>query len=125
MKYLKIVPVIVFFVTSLNAIGQSKSQTSNDVTIIIHNVKEHNPSRPRVPSHEFIGFIYDYGVCHFSLPEYISYIDVYMENENGDTFASTVYAANPYWTISLIPGDYHIICTANEGSVFEGNVWIE
>ncbi len=46
------------------------------------------PNHPRVPSHESIGFAYQNGVCYFSMPDYITYIDVTMESKSGQGFKS-------------------------------------
>ncbi len=83
------------------------------------------PNHPRVPSHESIGFAYQNGVCYFSMPDYITYIDVTMESESGQVYSGCVYAASPLWTVSLTPGEYQISCDSDEGSHFAGTIWID
>ncbi len=81
--------------------------------------------RPRVPSHESIGFAYQNGVCYFSMPDYITYIYVTMESESGQVYTGCVYAASPAWAVSLTPGEYEISCDSDEGSHFTGTIWID
>lgn len=83
--------------------------------------------RKRVPSGRYIGFYYD-GIsqnCEFAFPAGIDSISVIMEGNDGSLFFGTASVENPVWHVSLPTGEYHVVCNADNGSVYEGDVWID
>lgn len=86
-----------------------------------------DPNRKRIPSHRYVIFTYDasLGECRFTLPEGIGGIAVTLESEEGYLYYNYVAIENPVWPVTLEQGEYHIICDADNGSTFEGDVWID
>lgn len=82
-------------------------------------------SRPRMPSNQYIGFEYTPGRCYFTLPESVSDIIVSMENNCGAQYSTYVTTEESVWDVYLEQGEYHIECTADNGNIFEGSVWID
>lgn len=84
-----------------------------------------SPTRPRKPSAESIGFIYEKGVCSFILPDYVESIKVKMEDEQGLCWEFLVFSTYPNWQIDITLGEYFIECKSNDDSIFSGYIWIE
>lgn len=107
--------------------AQTPDSSTTDSFTIPKKKTDLTPTRHKMPSIDCdaIGFTYLNGIASFSMPDYITYIKVTMESENGEAFSSYVYAANPFWTVTLTPGEYSIECEANDGSLFEGTVYID
>lgn len=105
----------------------AQTVSNGDSQKILKTQNEQSPVRHKMPSpdYEAIGFTYLNGVASFTMPQYITYIKVTIENETGDILSSYVYAANPFWTVSLAPGEYSIKCEADEDSEFEGFIYID
>lgn len=106
----------------------AQSTPNTNTQQILKNEKVNTPSRPKMPSSsewDSIGFSYDNGIAYFTMPDYITYIKVSLESESGENFSSYVYASNPIWSVNLPQGEYYIECDADEGSLFEGIVYID
>ena len=86
-----------------------------------------DPNRKRMPSRRYVIFTYNStaGECRFTLPEGINGISVTLESEDGMAYYGYVSADNPVWPLTRAQGEYHIICDAENGSTFEGDVWID
>ena len=105
----------------------AQSPPDTNTQQILKTTPDHNPIRHRMPSSEWdsIGFSYANGTACFTMPDYITYIKVCLESESGENFSSYVYASNPIWSVNLPQGEYYIECDADEGSLFEGFVYID
>lgn len=108
-------------------LAQSVPSPAKDPQQIPKTEKGYNLGRHKKPSHDqvTIGFYYENSIAYFIMPDYLTYIKVSMEGNDGEIFSSYVYATNPCWSISLPPGEYYIECDADQGSHFEGLVYID
>lgn len=109
---------------SQDLFAQSVYSTVKDPQYIPKTEKGYNLGRHKKPSLDRVAirFYYENDVVYFTMPDYITCITVSMEGNDGEIFSSYVYAVNPFWSITLTPGEYHIECDADEGSHFEGSV---
>lgn len=86
-----------------------------------------NPHKHKAPSFVRVLFSYDItaGEASFEFPGEVEYIDI--EAENLDTHIIYMGSASvdfPVWQQELPSGEYIITCTAGNGDVFEGYVYI-
>lgn len=107
--------------------AQSTPSSNKNIQQVPKTKNEQTPIRHRMPSLDFdaIGFSYSNNIVYFTMPDYITYITVSMESNDGEIFSSYVYAVNSFWSITLPSGEYYIECDADEGSHFEGLVYID
>ncbi|MBD5357641.1 MAG: hypothetical protein HDR88_11660 [Bacteroides sp.] len=99
---------------------EAQSSASTTIQDIPKKAVEDKTHPPRMPSHESIGFMYQNGECYFSMPDYVTYIDVTLESETVEVYSSCVYASTPVWVLTLASGKYEITCESDEGSYFAG-----
>lgn len=86
-----------------------------------------DPIRPKMPSFVQILFSYDYTACEalFEFSADVEYIDIEALNlESHIIYVGSVWAENPVWNQELPGGEYIITCTADNGDVYEGYVYI-
>lgn len=97
------------------------------LTSVPEKQEDLNKDRKRMPSRSYIGFSYNSYTqeCLFTIPGDISSISVELEAIDGTIHYGNVIAEYPVWQISLTVGDYFVTCTANNGSTFQGYVFIE
>lgn len=118
-----LISLLLCFVSSTCLCSQGAS--TSDV-IIPENYNPENKGKKRMPSRNYILFSYDVatGYCSFVLPEGIDYVAVKIESESGDIYYGEISSDNSIMCIFLNNGGNHIVCIANNGTVFEGDVWI-
>lgn len=86
-----------------------------------------DPHKPKAPSFVMIMFSYDYTseTAYFDLPADVEYIDIRMQsNDTGAIYFGSASASAPEWYQPLPTGEYIITCTADNGDVYEGYVYI-
>lgn len=84
-------------------------------------------SRPKAPSNQCIFFAYDAanGDCIFSLPVDVEYIDIELTGtDNQVVYIGSVDSLNPVWHQTLSSGEYYIVCTADNGDIYSGYIYI-
>ena len=112
-------------IDSSAVMAQQPTQPTKDYQEIYKQNVPINPTRPRKPSSESIGFCYECGVCSFRLLDYVESIEVKIEGGFGQCWEFPVFSTNPTWQIDIISGEYFIECKSNDDSIFSGYIWIE
>ena len=104
------------------------SFSRNDSQEITKNKNDNGQSgRPKAPSKQCIYFSYDMtnGNCYFTLPADVEYIDIEMTNyDNRTVYVGSVDTLSPIWHQSLTIGEYYIVCTADNGDIYSGYIFI-
>lgn len=104
------------------------SFSRNDSQEITKNKNVNGQSgRPKAPSNQRIYFAYDAanGDCIFSLPADVEYIDIELTcTDNQVAYIGSADALNPVWHQTLSSGEYYIVCTADNGDIYSGYLYI-
>lgn len=82
-----------------------------------------NPHRPRMPSNQCLEFYYfsETQECQFTFNYDIESLSVtIVEISTGAIYTGEVSQENPVMYQVLPSGDYHIICTTDEGDTYDG-----
>lgn len=108
--------------------ASTDTPVDTDCQEIPEKEKKRDPGRKRMPSlfQNSIFFKYNSSLnrCEFySLPENSS-LSVVIIDSNGNTKYGVITESNPYWYISLASDNYYITCTSDNGSTFEGYIYI-
>lgn len=86
-----------------------------------------NPGKHKAPSAIKLYFSYNYKNCQslFTLPCDVEYIDIAAENMESHVFyTGSVSVDNPVWEQPLPVGEYYIECTADNGDIYAGYIYI-
>lgn len=127
MKKLYLISLILLLCSNIFNVAGAFDQTDPPpIQEVPENGNDGIPDKKRKPAiHQYIGVCYDNinNVCTFIIPVSISNLSVTLESENGVTtgFVSSDY---PVWHVDLTPGIYNILCTSDDGRVFEGDIVI-
>lgn len=84
-------------------------------------------NRPKAPSNQCIFFAYDAANsnCIFTLPVDVEYIDIELTGtENQVVYIGSVDSLNTVWHQTLSSGEYYIVCTADNGDIYSGYIYI-
>lgn len=102
--------------------------------VIIPNSNNNNPiqnpdsDRKRMPSkNDYLYFSYNslQNECTFIIPSNIAWLDIEFITPEGLSMFAHVTSDYPTCNIVLGKGVHHIICTADDGRIFEGDVCID
>lgn len=125
--------LLTFFLLLLisSASNFSFAEDSENETPVYQIPKKRNPIDPGVqlkPAYNTgIGFNYvpTEKSCVFSLPADVEYIDIEAENLDTHTiYMGSVSVDFPVWHQELPAGEYIITCTADNGDVYQGYIYI-
>lgn len=121
--------LLLFFglAVSLKAEGEGNDGSNSSGQQIKKKKTPEIPGKAKAPSHVMILFSYNNTAqtAYFDLPVDVEYIDILLQNcETCFTFAGSVTAFDPEWYQPLSAGEYYIECTADNGDVYAGYVYI-
>ena len=121
--------LLLFFglAVSLKAEGDGNDGGSSPGQQIRKIEKPSHPNQAKMPSRVMILFSYNRAAetAYFDLPADVEYIDILFQNsETGFTFAGYASAFDPEWHQTLTAGEYYIECTADNGDIYAGYVYI-
>ena len=96
--------------------SSTNGNLSTDLTI-------KNPNgRPNAPARYHILCEYDAHTLTFTLPPFVSWIEVEIEQDETVVFQTVVLSSFPSTSISGISGECTIRCTTDGGAVYEGTI---
>ncbi len=110
----------------MNAADLSNKADQPTIQEINEKSKQPDPKKKRMPGiSQSIGIYYDNvrQECTFIMPSSISSISITLQSEN-EVMTGYVSSDYPIWHVDLTPGIYNILCTSDDGRVFEGDIII-
>jgi len=126
MKKIITTAMIAIFMASSAPVLVSATSDEPERQMIPERYTEPLKGRKRVPRMGEVFFCYDNlsGICRITFPSRLGALSIILEDESGFTFYGEVTCEDPTWQVSLPSGEYHITCTAPDGSVYEGLVYV-
>ena len=105
---------------SLRADDENQNPNNSSSTTLI--IKKDPNKRPNAPARYTIGCEYDNGILKFTLPPFVSWIEVEIEQYETVVFQTVVLSSFPSTAISGLSGECTIRCTTDGGAVYEGTI---
>lgn len=125
-NFFKLVVLVSTFSVALTVMADDNTTTPSQ-PLPKREIKPINPGKHKAPSLVRLLFSYDVHEMYavFTLPADVDYIDIEAQNlESHIIYVGGVWAENPVWNQELPTGEYIITCTADNGDVYEGYVFI-
>ena len=110
-----IVPFVALFAEDGN---NSPTETANKTVLI----KKGTTGRPNAPARYYVLCEYDDHTLTFTLPSFVSWIEVEIEQDETVVFQTVVQSSFPSTAISGLSGECTIRCTTDGGAVYEGTI---
>ena len=123
--------IIILLLLSLTFSLKAEDDSGNNGTTSGQPIKKKNrpadPLYPKAPSRAIIIFSYhnETEAVYFDIPANVEYINILLQNsETGFIFAGNASAFAPEWHQPLNAGEYYIECTADNGDIYAGYIYI-
>lgn len=128
MKVINLIIIVASLLfTPLMVNAHEVSSTTTELQPIKKKRNLDSPNQSKAPSLIEMYFAYDAdnGNCIFTLPVDVEYIDIELTGtDNQVVYIGSVDSLNPVWHQTLSSGEYYIVCTADNGDIYSGYIYI-
>lgn len=118
--------ITLFLIMCLLSIGSlradDENQNSGSVSSTSLIIKKEPNKRPNAPARYTIGCEYGNGILKFTLPPFVSWIEVEIEQDETIVFQTVVQSSFPSTAIPQLSGECTIRCITDAGAVYEGSI---
>lgn len=118
-----IISLIVMCLLSFGMLHADNEDSKTEGQVSTSLIIKKDPSkRPNAPARYTIECVYDNGLLKFTLPPFVSRIDVEIEQDETVVFQTVVQSSFPSTPIPALSGECTIRCTTDSGAVYEGTI---